>query len=77
MNAAVVWCATALASIVLPVPGGPQSSTPRGGSMPICTRALFCQSRGMERWATGDGEAPVGGQSSTHSCAGVASFSRA
>ena len=23
MNAAVVWCATALASMVLPVPGGP------------------------------------------------------
>ena len=36
MKAAVVWCATAFASIVFPVPGGPHSSTPRGGSMPIC-----------------------------------------
>ena len=27
--------ATALASIVFPVPGGPYSSTPLGGSMPI------------------------------------------
>jgi len=32
----VVWCATAFASIVLPQPGGPNISTPRGGSMPIC-----------------------------------------
>ena len=36
MKAAVVWWATALASIVLPVPGGPYNSTPLGGSMPIC-----------------------------------------
>jgi hypothetical protein len=40
MNAAVVWCATALASIVLPVPGGPYNSTPRGGSIPICKVTL-------------------------------------
>jgi len=32
----VVWWATALASIVFPQPGGPNISTPRGGSMPIC-----------------------------------------
>lgn len=36
MKAAVVWWATALASMVFPVPGAPYSSTPRGGSMPIC-----------------------------------------
>jgi len=35
MNDAVVWLATALASIVLPVPGGPYSNTPLGGSIPI------------------------------------------
>ena len=35
MNAAVVWCATAFANIVLPVPGGPYSKTPLGGSIPI------------------------------------------
>ena len=28
--------ATARAIIVFPVPGGPYSSTPRGGSIPIC-----------------------------------------
>mmetsp|Transcript_11331 Transcript_11331/g.29460 ORF Transcript_11331/g.29460 Transcript_11331/m.29460 type:complete len:233 (-) Transcript_11331:388-1086(-) len=44
MKAAVVWCATALASIVLPVPGGPYSSTPRGGSMPICLYSSKCVS---------------------------------
>ena len=36
MKQAVVALATALASMVLPVPGGPYMSTPRGGSMPIC-----------------------------------------
>ena len=36
MKAAEVALATALASMVLPVPGGPYMSTPRGGSMPIC-----------------------------------------
>ena len=36
MNDAVVEFATALAIMVLPVPGGPYMSTPRGGSMPIC-----------------------------------------
>mmetsp|Transcript_128244 Transcript_128244/g.344109 ORF Transcript_128244/g.344109 Transcript_128244/m.344109 type:complete len:209 (+) Transcript_128244:961-1587(+) len=36
MKVAVVWLATAFASIVLPVPGGPYSSTPLGASMPIC-----------------------------------------
>lgn len=36
MKLAVVWWATALASMVLPVPGGPYSSTPRGGSIPSC-----------------------------------------
>mmetsp|Transcript_95386 Transcript_95386/g.267164 ORF Transcript_95386/g.267164 Transcript_95386/m.267164 type:complete len:234 (+) Transcript_95386:309-1010(+) len=36
MNVAVVWFATAFASIVFPVPGGPYNSTPLGGSMPIC-----------------------------------------
>jgi len=35
INAAVVECATALAIIVFPVPGGPYKSTPRGGSIPI------------------------------------------
>ena len=44
MKAAVVWCATALASMVLPVPGGPYSSTPRGGSMPICRYSSWCVS---------------------------------
>ena len=34
MKVAFVWCATALASSVLPVPGGPTRSTPFGGSMP-------------------------------------------
>jgi hypothetical protein len=34
MKLAVVLFATALTSIVLPVPGGPYSNTPRGGSMP-------------------------------------------
>lgn len=32
---AVVLLATALTSMVLPVPGGPYRRTPRGGSMPI------------------------------------------
>ena len=32
----VVWWATALANMVLPHPGGPNMSTPLGGSMPIC-----------------------------------------
>jgi hypothetical protein len=39
MKATVVWWATALASIVLPVPGGPYNKTPgggAGGSIPIC-----------------------------------------
>ncbi|CAG5107015.1 Protein of unknown function [Cotesia congregata] len=36
MKAAVVCLATALASIVLPQPGGPYIKTPRGGSIPIC-----------------------------------------
>ena len=36
MKEAVVACATALAIIVFPVPGGPYISTPRGGSIPIC-----------------------------------------
>lgn len=31
----VVWCATALANMVLPQPGGPYIRTPLGGSMPI------------------------------------------
>mmetsp|Transcript_18558 Transcript_18558/g.63251 ORF Transcript_18558/g.63251 Transcript_18558/m.63251 type:complete len:233 (+) Transcript_18558:289-987(+) len=44
MNAAVVWCATALASMVFPVPGGPYSSTPRGGSMPIWRYSSWCVS---------------------------------
>ena len=44
MNAAVVWCATALASMVLPVPGGPYRSTPRGGSMPIWRYKSKCVS---------------------------------
>ena len=44
MKAAVVWCATALASMVLPVPGGPHSRTPRGGSMPICLYSSCCVS---------------------------------
>jgi hypothetical protein len=35
MNDAVVWWATALAIIVLPVPGGPYNKTPLGGSIPI------------------------------------------
>ena len=35
INDAVVWLATAFASIVLPVPGGPYSKTPLGGSIPI------------------------------------------
>ena len=30
-NVAFVWLATALASIVFPVPGGPVSNTPLGG----------------------------------------------
>jgi len=44
MNEAVVWWATALASIVLPVPGGPYSSTPRGGSIPIALYRSKCVS---------------------------------
>ena len=40
----VVWCATAFASIVLPQPGGPNISTPRGGSMPICLYSSKCVS---------------------------------
>ena len=44
MKAAVVWCATALASMVLPVPGGPHSRTPRGGSIPICLYSSCCVS---------------------------------
>merc|ERR1719352_692240 len=44
MEAASVWCATALASIVLPVPGDPYSSTPRGGSMPTCEYRSWCVS---------------------------------
>mmetsp|Transcript_11442 Transcript_11442/g.29067 ORF Transcript_11442/g.29067 Transcript_11442/m.29067 type:complete len:204 (-) Transcript_11442:178-789(-) len=36
IKAAVVEFATALASIVFPVPGGPYMRTPRGGSIPIC-----------------------------------------
>ena len=43
MKAAVVAFATALAIIVLPVPGGPYMSTPRGGSIPIC---LYLLARG-------------------------------
>mmetsp|Transcript_11176 Transcript_11176/g.31359 ORF Transcript_11176/g.31359 Transcript_11176/m.31359 type:complete len:283 (-) Transcript_11176:270-1118(-) len=42
MNEALVWWATALASMVLPVPGGPYSRTPRGGSMPICEYSSWC-----------------------------------
>ena len=34
MKFAVVLLATAFTSIVLPVPGGPYSRTPRGGSIP-------------------------------------------
>ena len=37
MKHASVRFATALASNVLPVPGGPKSSTPFGGSMPSVT----------------------------------------
>jgi len=33
-NVADVWLATALASSVLPVPGGPYKITPFGGLMP-------------------------------------------
>ncbi|PHH84284.1 hypothetical protein CDD83_2200 [Cordyceps sp. RAO-2017] len=44
MKLAVVELATALTSIVLPVPGGPYSSTPRGGSMPICLYRSKCVS---------------------------------
>ena len=32
------WAATARASIVLPVPGGPKSSTPRGGWAPSAAK---------------------------------------
>jgi len=35
MKVAVVMFATAFAIIVLPVPGGPYSNTPFGGSIPI------------------------------------------
>ncbi len=35
MKVAVVILATALAIIVFPVPGGPYSKTPLGGSIPI------------------------------------------
>lgn len=35
INDAVVDCATALAIIVFPVPGGPYINTPLGGSIPI------------------------------------------
>lgn len=35
INVAIVWWATAFASMVLPVPGGPYIRTPLGGSIPI------------------------------------------
>mmetsp|Transcript_8331 Transcript_8331/g.22548 ORF Transcript_8331/g.22548 Transcript_8331/m.22548 type:complete len:267 (+) Transcript_8331:246-1046(+) len=44
-NVLVVAFATALASIVFPVPGGPYSRTPLGGSIPICSYKSAC-SRG-------------------------------
>mmetsp|Transcript_11076 Transcript_11076/g.27869 ORF Transcript_11076/g.27869 Transcript_11076/m.27869 type:complete len:215 (-) Transcript_11076:550-1194(-) len=44
INVAVVALATALAIMVLPVPGGPYKSTPRGGSMPICLYSSKCES---------------------------------
>mmetsp|Transcript_39317 Transcript_39317/g.98426 ORF Transcript_39317/g.98426 Transcript_39317/m.98426 type:complete len:264 (-) Transcript_39317:317-1108(-) len=42
MKDAFVCDATARAIIVLPVPGGPKSSTPLGGSMPICRYSSKC-----------------------------------
>mmetsp|Transcript_23451 Transcript_23451/g.70411 ORF Transcript_23451/g.70411 Transcript_23451/m.70411 type:complete len:327 (-) Transcript_23451:179-1159(-) len=44
MNEAVVELATALAIIVLPVPGGPYRSTPFGGSMPSVRNRSGCRS---------------------------------
>mmetsp|Transcript_18819 Transcript_18819/g.58550 ORF Transcript_18819/g.58550 Transcript_18819/m.58550 type:complete len:284 (-) Transcript_18819:457-1308(-) len=37
-----VWCATARASSVLPVPGGPNSSTPFGCAMPRLSNSSGC-----------------------------------
>mmetsp|Transcript_10619 Transcript_10619/g.21017 ORF Transcript_10619/g.21017 Transcript_10619/m.21017 type:complete len:273 (-) Transcript_10619:315-1133(-) len=42
MKDAFVCEATARAIMVLPVPGGPKSSTPRGGSIPICLYNSKC-----------------------------------
>mmetsp|Transcript_9934 Transcript_9934/g.25746 ORF Transcript_9934/g.25746 Transcript_9934/m.25746 type:complete len:273 (+) Transcript_9934:197-1015(+) len=42
MKDALVCDATARAIIVLPVPGGPKSSTPLGGSIPICLYNSKC-----------------------------------
>ncbi|KAH3659872.1 hypothetical protein OGATHE_005917 [Ogataea polymorpha] len=42
INEAVELLATALTSMVLPVPGGPYRRTPRGGSIPICLYRSAC-----------------------------------
>mmetsp|Transcript_5519 Transcript_5519/g.21191 ORF Transcript_5519/g.21191 Transcript_5519/m.21191 type:complete len:240 (-) Transcript_5519:89-808(-) len=42
MNVQSVWCATALASSVFPVPGGPYSSTPLGCAIPRLSNSSGC-----------------------------------
>lgn len=42
MKDALVALATALAIMVLPVPGGPYINTPLGGSIPICLYSSKC-----------------------------------
>jgi hypothetical protein len=41
MKQASVLLATALAVNVLPVPGGPYSNTPLGGSIPVIIKCLY------------------------------------
>ena len=42
MNVQSVWCATARASSVLPVPGGPYMSTPLGCAIPRDSKSSGC-----------------------------------
>ena len=45
-----VWCATARASRVLPVPGGPYSSTPLGCEMPSASNSSGCLTGSSITW---------------------------
>lgn len=48
MNVASVRLATARAQSVLPVPGGPKSITPFGGSIPSSTNFSGCRDRNQK-----------------------------